>query len=200
VLDLRRSQWDGATLALPIHDNPAAGYATRGILLDVRAELSPDMWDVEEPWGAVEGSLAGYLGFGGNGRLALSLRLGGKWTWGEVPYFGAAYLGGGGIFSGGATARGFRPQRFAGEASVFGNFDVKLFLVRVNLLVPTDLGFNAFADAGRVFVSTESSNDWHPSGGGGFWLAPLARTNTVTFSVAASEEDVLFYVRAGFHY
>ena len=142
----------------------------------------------------------GYLGFGDDGRLALSLRVGGKWTWGATPYFGAAYLGGGSLFSGGATARGYRPQRFAGDASLYGHFDVRLFLVRVNLLLPCDLGINAFTDAGRVFVDGESSNDWHPSGGGGIWIAPLARTNTLTFSVAASDEDVLFYVRAGFHY
>ena len=173
---------------------------TGGVLVDLRAEVSPPLWDVDRTWGAIEGSVAGYLGFGDDGRLALSLRVGGKWTWGEVPYFGLAYLGGGSIFSGGATARGFRPQRFAGEASLFGNLDVKLFLVRVKMLVPTDLGLSAFADAGRVFVAGESSRDWHPSGGGGVWLAPLARTNTLTLSVAASEEDVLLYVRAGFHY
>ncbi len=200
VLDLRRSEWDAAALALPIHDNPAAGYATSGVLLDLRADVSPRMWDVEETWGALEGFVAGYLGLGDKGRLALSARLGGKWTWGQTPYFGAAYLGGGGLISGGATARGFQPQRFAGEASLYGNADVRLYLVRVNLLVPCDLGLNAFADAGRVFVQGVSSDDWHPSGGGGVWLAPLERTNTLTFSVAASGEGALFYVRAGFHY
>ncbi len=200
ILDLRRSEWDDVTLALPIHDNPAAGYATSGVLVDVRADVSPDIWDVEEPWGSISGSVAGYLGLGSKGRLALALRLGGKWTWGKVPYFGAAYLGGGGVFSGGATARGFRPQRFAGDAAVYGNFDARLFLARITLVVPCDIGINGFVDAGRVFLEDESSSDWHPSGGGGIWIAPLARTNTLTLSVAGSGEDVLAYVRAGFHY
>lgn len=39
VLDLR-SLWDGAPLALPLNDNPAAGYATSGILLDLRTDVS----------------------------------------------------------------------------------------------------------------------------------------------------------------
>ena len=79
---------------------------------------------------------------------------------------------------------------------------MRLFLVRVNLLVPCDLGLNAFADAGRVFIRGDSSDDWHPSGGGGVWIAPLERTNTVTFSVAASggittAKDVLDTMIAG---
>jgi hypothetical protein len=200
VLDFRRSVWADAPLVLPIHENPAEGYATSGVLVDLRADVSPPVGDVEQVWGSVEGFVAGYLGLLGRGRLVLSARVGGEWTWGKVPYFGAAFLGGGGMFSGGATARGFTIQRFAGDASVYGNADLRLFLVRFNLLVPCDLGLEGFADVGRVFVGGESSSAWHPSGGGGFWLAPLARTNTFSFSVAASREGALFYMRAGFHY
>jgi hypothetical protein len=126
--------------------------------------------------------------------------VGQEFTWGKVPYFGSAYLGGGGFFSGGATARGFKAQRYAGEASLYGNADVRIFLFRFNLLVPADFGIAGFADVGRVFVIGEGSNAWHPSGGGGIWFAPLARTNTISLSVAGSDENALFYGRAGFHY
>ncbi len=77
---------------------------------------------------------------------------------------------------------------------------MRLYLFRFNLLVPMDFGITGFGDVGRVFVYDESSSVWHPSGGGGVWFAPLARTNTITFSVAGSEENPLFYVRGGFHY
>ncbi|MEM9694502.1 MAG: hypothetical protein AAGA56_18275, partial [Myxococcota bacterium] len=162
--------------------------------------VTPPLFSAEEAWGAVDASIAGYLGLGDHGRVVLSTRLGQKFTWGNVPYFGAAFLGGGRFFSGGATARGFIAQRFAGDAVVYANVDGRVYLFRFPLFVPTDVGLLAFGDVGRVFLIGEPSGTWHPSGGGGFWLAPLARTNTVSFSVAASEEDVLVYVRAGFHY
>lgn len=199
MLDLRRSEWDDDPLALPLHDNRSAGYATQGVLLDVRAEVTPPLFSAEEDWGALDASIAGYLGFG-EGRFVVTGRVGERFTWGRVPYFGAAYLGGGGFFSGGATARGFIAQRFAGDASLYTNLDLRLFLFRFDLIVPTDLGLLGFGDVGRVFLVGESSNDWHPSAGGGIWLAPLARTNTISFSVAGSEEKVNVYVRAGFHY
>jgi hypothetical protein len=199
VVDLRRSEFTDAPMALPFHDNVAAGYATSGVLLDVRADVAPPLFDAEQAWGSMDASVAGYLGLG-DGRVVLAARVGERLTWGEVPYFGSAFIGGAGFFSGGATARGFIAQRYAGEASVYSNADVRLFLFRFNMLVPTDFGITGFGDLGRVIVLGEGSNLWHPSGGGGIWFAPLARTNTITFSVAGSEENALFYVRAGFHY
>ncbi|MFT7622963.1 MAG: hypothetical protein ACI9WU_002138, partial [Myxococcota bacterium] len=95
---------------------------------------------------------------------------------------------------------GLQPQRYGGDAAVFVNVDARLFLTRFRLLVPIDLGLHTFIDAGRVFLEGEGSRRWHPSGGGGFWLAPLARVNTFTFSVAASRETVRFYATAGVHY
>lgn len=199
VVDARRSLWDDASMALPFGDNPAAGYPTSGVLAELKGEISPPVWDVDEVYGSVSGSLALYAALF-EGRLAGSLRVGGQMTFGKVPYFGAAYVGGGGTFSGGATSRGFGQQRFAGESAVYGNLDLRLYIARVTLLVPMDVGIHGFADVGRVFVEEEDSSLWHPSGGGGFWLAPLARTNTISFSLAASDEDLMFYLRAGFHY
>jgi hypothetical protein len=199
VVDTRRSLFEGGTMALPLLDRIAAGYPTSGLLLETEAELSPPLWDVEELWGTVSGSLALYLG-SDDGRLTASLRGGGEYTLGKAPYFGYAYLGGSGTFGGAATLRGFRPQRFAGDASIFGNLDLRLFLARITIIVPGDLGIHAFSDIGRVFADGETSGKIHPSGGGGIWYAPLARTNTITFSVAASDEDLLFNLRAGFHY
>ena len=37
--------------------------------------------------------------------------------------------------------------------------------------MPLRYGLLALADVGRVFVSGESSNKWHPGVGGGAWLA-----------------------------
>ena len=96
--------------------------------------------------------------------------------------------------------RGFRAQRFAGNSSVFGNADLRIFLARIKLVVPGDIGVFGFGDIGRVFLDGENSDKWHPSAGGGVWFAPLIRTNTISLSVAASTEETLFYMRFGFHF
>ena len=199
--DTRTTLKEGnSDLALPLHAQPAAGYPTGGILLNVRTQLIPPIWDVEETTGAIEGSLAGFYSPDDDGRVVLGLRAGGKQTFGDVPYFQAAYLGGSSFFSGEPTLRGFRAQRFAGEASVFANAEVRVMLGRLKLIVPGDVGVLGFADVGRVFLDGESSKEWHPSGGAGVWFAPLVRTNAISFTVAGSEEDVLVYLRLGFHY
>jgi hypothetical protein len=191
---------EGQDLALPLHENPAAGYPTSGFLVDITSEVSPPVWDVNSTWGAIEGSVSGFYSFGDRDRATLALRVGGRETWGNTPYFKAAFIGGGEFFSGNASVRGLRAQRFSGDSSVFGNLDLRVFLARIKLIVPTDVGVMGFGDVGRVFEDGESSKDWHPGAGGGVWLAPLARTNAITFAVAKSDEETLFYMRIGFFF
>ena len=96
--------------------------------------------------------------------------------------------------------RGLRAQRFAGDSSVFGNLDLRVFVARLKVVVPSDVGVLAFGDVGRVFEDGESSKKWHPGYGGGVWIAPLARTNAISFTVAKSEEETLLYLRVGFNF
>jgi hypothetical protein len=187
-------------LALPFHDQLEAGYPTGGFLLDFRTLLSPPVWSVDETFGSIEGSVSGFFSPDQGNRVIFSLRAGGKQTFGKVPYIAAAFLGGTSYFSEQSTVRGYRSQRFAGEASVFCNAEIRVLLARVKIIVPTDIGVLAFGDVGRVFVDGESSDVWHASGGGGLWLAPLVRTNTISLSVAGSKEEALVYMRFGFHY
>jgi hypothetical protein len=187
-------------LELPLHQNPAAGYPTSGFLIDITSEVSPPVWDVGKTWGAIEGSVSGYWSAGERDWVTLVLRVGGRETWGSTPYFKSAFIGGGRLSKGEISVRGLLPQRFAGDASFFGNLDLRLFLGRFKLLFPIDFGILGFGDVGRVWEDGERSDKWHPSGGGGIWLAPLARTNAITFSVARSEEETLFYLRMGFFF
>jgi hypothetical protein len=61
-------------------------------------------------------------------------------------------------------------------------------------------GFPQVRDVGRVFEDRESSDQWHPSAAGGVWISPLAWANTISFTVANSDEETLFYLMLGFHY
>jgi hypothetical protein len=207
--DTRRlREKDASGMDLRFHENPAAGYPVSGFLVDLRADVSPPALDVESTWGSVEGTASVYLTgrgeewgrWGWLERFTLALRAGGRATFGKVPYFQAAFIGGGDFFSGHASVRGFRDQRFAGDYAFFNNNELRVFLFRTKLLVPGDVGLIGFADVGRVFVDGESSNKWHVGGGGGVWFAPLSRANTISLSVANSEEETLVYMRMGFHF
>jgi len=199
--DTRRSLVEKAeAIILPFHENPAAGYPTSGFLIDFTGEISPEVWDVESTWGAVGGSVSTFLTAGENGRATLALRAGGRHTFGEVPYFKAATVGGSEFFSGDSTIRGFRSQRFAGDSSVYGNAELRLFIARIKLLIPGDFGIFGFGDVGRVFLDGESSRKWHPGYGGGLWFAPMTRTNAISFAVAHTTEETLVYMRFGFHF
>ena len=187
-------------LELPFHDNPAAGFPTSGFLIDLTGRISPPVWDVDRTYGSLQGSISGYISLGEDARATLGARVGTFHTFGRTPYFDLAVVGGGRFFTGSATNRGFRPRRFSGDTSVYGNLDLRIFLVRLKIIVPGDLGVHGFFDAGRVFIDGEDSDNWHPSGGGGVWFSPLVRTNTISLSVAQGSEELLVYLRIGFHY
>jgi hypothetical protein len=182
----------------PIHDNPAAGYPTSGLFAEFKGEVSPPIWDVKSTWGAIEGSVSAYFSAFEGDRATLAVRVGGRETFGNQPYFKAAYIGGGNFFSGGSTVRGLLAERFAGDTSVYGNLDLRVVVARVKALVPSDVGVLGFGDVGRVFEDGESSDKWHPGYGGGVWIAPLARTNALSFTVADSQEETVFYMNLGF--
>ena len=112
--------------------------------------------------------------------------------WGTFPFHDAAFVGGA------SSLRGWGEQRFAGHASVDGNAELRLFLTRYFLVVPGEFGVFALADAGRVYAAPERSHAWHTGVGGGVWVAPLARGNTISLAVARGRERTGVYVRSGF--
>jgi hemolysin activation/secretion protein len=122
----------------------------------------------------------------------LALRLAGQKLWGPYPFFDAAFIGGG------STVRGWAEQRFAGDASIYGNAELRLFVAKVFFLLPSDFGVFGLADAGRVFSAGLPSNIIHSGFGGGTWLAPLGRSNTLSLAIARSKEGTSLYLRSGF--
>lgn len=177
-------------VVLERRDRPVA--ATRGVAVTLQGSVYPSVLSVDETFARTSGSVAGYLSPSAPGDPTLALRVGGEKVWGRYPFHEAAFLGGG------ETLRGFRRQRFAGDAAVYGNAELRLSLMRFLVLVPGDLGVFAFADAGRVFLEGEPSQRWHGSQGGGVWFAFLDRVNTVSLGIARSGEGVRFYGRGGF--
>jgi hypothetical protein len=201
-LDTRRPLLAGATgLQLPIlGGSPAGGYPVGGAYLEARGAVFPKAWDVEGTFGWVEGQASTYLTAGAKGRLTLALRGGGRRVFGRYPFHEAASLGGGELFGGADTLRGFRANRFIGDASLYGNADLRLYVSSFFAALPGEWGLFAFADAGRVWLEGEVSDTWHSSYGGGLWFGLLARRNAIAVSIARGDERTALTVRAGFSF
>jgi hemolysin activation/secretion protein len=147
---------------------------------------------VSRPYQVVRSQAATYLTLGGSVKPTLALRIGGDKLWGPHPFFDAAFVGGA------STVRGWREQRFAGDASLYGNAELRMFITKFFFLLPSDFGVFGLADAGRVFSPGERSTMIHQGYGGGIWVAPLGKSNTVSLAMARSREGNGFYLGSGF--
>ncbi len=185
-----------ASVQVDTRDVPAA--ATRGVWFTVGGSVYPKIWDVDSTtFGEVHGEVATYL----TARPAtLALRAGGKKVWGTFPFFESAFIGDA------RTVRLGRQNRFAGDAAVWGNAELRLALFPIFLVLPAKFGIFGIGDIGRVFLEGESTDRWHPAVGGGIWLAFLTSAGTVSAAVTRSEVGTAFpgrtgvYVQAGFAY
>ena len=92
------------------------------------------------------------------------------------------------------TLRGYRWERFSGDASADGSTELRVPVGTVNLFLRWNAGIFGLADVGRVWSSGESQGRWHKGFGGGVWLEALGRA--VSFAYAKGEEHRL-YVKAG---
>ncbi|MFQ5550929.1 MAG: hypothetical protein ACE5FJ_06805, partial [Gemmatimonadales bacterium] len=102
------------------------------------------------------------------------------------------------LLGGANDLRGFAEQRFAGDAAAFGNVELRLGMLPVNVVVPGELGVFGLADLGRVWHPSDTGSKLHTAVGGGLWISFLNRANTLSIGVAHSEERTGVYVRSGF--
>ena len=182
-------------------DNPA--YATRGVLARVSAAGFPGVWDVESPFGNVDVEARTYLTANAPLSPTLALRAGGKKVWGTYPFHESAFLGGPGRAGLGQVdgpLRGFHKNRFAGDASLYANVELRLALGGIRVLVPGEFGLFGAADVGRVYFAGDpaDADDWHNGTGGGFWLSFLERRTTVSVAVMKGRDMTGVYFRAGY--
>jgi hypothetical protein len=175
---------------LETRDQPLG--ATRGLTLALGGSYFPSLMDVEEQFGELHAEASTFIG---SPTLplepTLAIRVGGKRVWGRFPFQEAAYIGDA------STVRLGRQNRYAGEASVYGGSELRLFLTRFHFLAPADFGVLGLADVGRVFLDGEDSDRWHAAGGGGIWASFLDRSYMVSLSLAKSAERTAVYFRVG---
>ena len=194
----------GATAGLHVDTAEELALPRRGVRLDVAGTVFPAIWDVQSRFGKVFADARVFLAPGGSWQPTLMLSAGGQKVFGDAPYFESAFLGGRARFGryepgGQGAVRGLRPQRYAGDGSLYGNADLYLPLTRTSFLgIPLQFGVQGFADAGRVYVEGESSNTWHHGVGGGPYFASPGRRNVVSLLFARSERRTAVYLKTGF--
>ena len=180
----------GLQASLELDGRDGRTPSTRGYHLSGGASYYPAAIDLESSFAEVHGELATFLSPGG-GNPTLALRVGGKHVWGTFPYYEAAFIGGS------HDVRGLREQRFAGDASIYGSAELRVFVTRIFLLFPADFGVLGLSDLGRVYSKGQPSSEWHTSLGAGIWLATVTRSGAVHLAIAESEERRALYVGIG---
>jgi outer membrane protein assembly factor BamA len=181
----------GAGARLDTRDRIVA--TTRGPFVLANARFFPGVLDLSEgAFTRIGGEASTYLSLTEKGDHTLAIRVGGEKIWGDPPYFEAAFLGGH------STLRGYRSERFAGDATVYGSAELRLRIASIGLFVPWHVGVLGFTDIGRVYVDGASPGGWNSSAGFGVWGAPIYRRMTGTATVAFSPEGPMFYLGTGF--
>jgi hypothetical protein len=168
-----------AELELDARDVP--NFPRRGWRLETGGSAYPALWDAEGAFGKAHVMAATYLSFGAGPIVAV--RAGGKRVWGDFPFYESAFLGGG------STLRGYTGQRFAGDMMAFGGAELRMPLMRLNLVARGVFGAMGLMDAGRVWFDGESDGELHTAIGGGVFYHFAGQTVTVT--VASGERTSL---------
>jgi hypothetical protein len=182
----------GATLDFGIDTRDFTAAASRGVVLQAGGSIYPAALDITRSFGEAHGEARTYLHARMPFSPTLALKVGGKKVWGTYPFHEAAFLGGW------STLRGFRDQRFAGDAVVYGSVELRLAITQFYLLLPGELGIFGLGDGGRVYLAGEQSDRWHGATGGGLWFNFLNPANTVSVAAADGGDGMRIYVRAGF--
>ena len=197
-------------IALDTRTGVLAG--TRGFGLQVIGRHTPAVFGNSDAFTKVRGEASAALGGRVLTDVFLNLHVAAEKNWGQFPFFESAFLGGTALppalnLTGamiGSPLRGYDANRFAGNASVGGNAELRFSLGRFTALLPFRYGLLALGDVGRVFESGESSSRWHSAAGGGIWVAVFASAwafevgSSFNAMVVRSDERTAFYLSTGF--
>lgn len=186
--------------------------AERGLRLQLIARHFPRMFGTTSAFTKLRAESSAVLGAHLLTDVLLGLRIAGERNLGTYPFFEAAFIGGAasppaldvtGLTSGNLL-RGYDLNRFAGDASLVANADLRIALGRYSAVLPLRYGLVGLGDLGRVFVATQPSSRWHTGFGGGLWLSLVAAgagfgfVSTLSAVVVRSDERTTFYFATGF--
>jgi hypothetical protein len=139
-------------------------HAHHGTILNINAAYYPALWDVRSAFETLSADGAVYFTLPVLSRPFLGLRAGAKKVFGDFPFQEAAFIGGRN------DVRTLDPQRYAGDASVYGTAELRIPVAKFTIGLPLNVGLLATEDVGRVYVDGDSPSGWHNAFGAGFWV------------------------------
>ena len=177
------------------HDTRDSPVAPRsGVLVAGSAKYFPAILDAGGQFGGVAGAVSTYWTPGAAERFTIAVRAGGEKIWGPFPAFESAFLGGE------TTVGGLPAQRYAGDASAYGNFEARWQLAPLPFVLRWDFGVSGILDVGRVFATGETSDRWHTGVGGAIWAMLPDRSLGGTLALIFSQGNVALYAGTAFRY
>lgn len=201
----------GAQIGLGLSTRSGSLAAERGFRVHGFARYYPSLFGNHHDFTKLRGEASGFAAAHLLTDIALGVRISGEKNFGTYPYFEAAFIGGipavAGLepaTSGGNLLRGYDLNRYAGDASLVANTELRAALGSWNSVLPMRYGLLALADIGRVFFAPQPSSRWHSGVGGGVWLALVLGVSTfelstaVTATIVRSGEGTSFYFASGF--
>jgi hypothetical protein len=181
----------GALVQYLLDHRDAPRLPRHGVLVELQVEGYPVVRGSGQRFASGTGVVSGYWTPAGVPLgPTLALRAGGRKVTDGFPIHEAAFLGGS------QTIRGFASRRYAGDAAVWGNAELRVPVDTVRLLVRGQLGVSGLADVGRVYYDGESPGGWHRALGGGVWFAFRIRNSLLAASATyAHGEDGRIYLK-----
>lgn len=187
--------WQGEVVAEAEVDPLAGSMSTpHRIRVTAGGRLVPAVADVTTPFGRLGGTGTFLLASSNDPTLAFAARVGADKVFGAFPWYEAAFIGGQ------RSLRGWRANRFAGDAALHGSAELRLGLLRPVVVVPARLGVYGFADVGRVYVDGASPRGWRSGVGGGLFLQPLGQPYLLQIGVGFSSESTTYSAALGLPY
>ena len=177
----------GLRASVDVDRTDADAVPMRGWRLHADARGFPPLWNLSESFTTTRAEGSMYVPLLPN-RVHLAVRGGASMASGLFPAQYAATIGGW------ETMRGYRWQRFSGDAAVDGSTELRVPVGTVNLLLRWNTGVFGLADVGRVWMSGESDGRWHTGFGGGLWFEALGKAISVGY---AKGEEHRLYLKTG---
>ncbi len=126
--------------------------------------------------------------------FVIANRLGGGYTFGKTAFYQSLFIGGH------ANLLGYSQFRFAGEHSMYNNFEVRIKVANISsYIAPGQLGLIGFYDVGKVWEKGYKSTTWHQGTGGGIYFAP-AQLLMLQLVAGKSKEGWYPYFTMGFRF
>ncbi len=170
----------------------AVNFTRHGIWVAMSGSFYPVVFGAGTSFGGMRASAAAFVTPRQWRRATLAMRGTAQLALGDVPVHEAAYAGGSG------TLRGYESGRYAGEAAVYFNNELRLQVGTLPFVVPWHFGLSGIADVGRVFASADSTRVWHASVGGGAWVAMPDRSVGGVITVVRSPQGTSIWLGTSF--